>query len=921
MNHFCEEKCDRSSHDVKTLPLKNLDFRVNFYFEEFLIFTVQMHGNHMEIFRKAFLQISNILFEILALIHNITHGSNDTKTTENDHQKLKRLLEILIESQKMNVFLLKMNFENEIFVRFTQQKSCVSFNFGNCALSGLLPIIIDLLGFGNFEIQLLDDKDDNMTVCKTQNIFEYLDFFIMIDSHLEYNFYLKDPNSLEIKQLEMLWEKIITFERKKCDNILKINVNDCLTLKFGGKRGIEVMLREGYIFLIGIFLPLMSFLSKLPEGIVRKTYYSGRFIIQNIFELLSLFDFINSNGLPFYELKIDFQANQKITHKNYKTIWKKISQLKTKENKTYFEDINIDKIRVNFENFKIEKQKIRIFVDRTCSFENFVEIWTFLNEIPSEQIEKIGTQNIFIISKNLDFLWFLDSIVNSSIFHELTFIFSAPINFTARESKQIWKKIDSLPIKNKIQIYFEDILHICNPKITFLPNRKKLSLEIFLRIWNILEGIPTNQIKTDSIIITSNDTEFLKTLELVSNSKIPINCKFNVSHPNYTGDSDEDCLDLIKILKSINSLGNKQRIQIDFENSSSSLSIIPNNNNQWEIFLNKCQSDFFLSIIPVLKEFKIIFKSSISFDDVKTFQEFYPKFIAIAHFPFKIFEIFLDYENDFSFENYKCIWDFMNLKLSSIEEIVFDFWSFQHDTMKIDLKTFFDCNLPIFELLNFLSPKRIIMNLNNFDYFTCDQTLNFSSKSVYLEFSDYSWVTNQPNKFFSSFQQLKELTLIFSSNSIGSIDLNDLQILIPALINNMLINNQNLEVLKIKVEYPTFLSKILFSHQSLQNLLVLEMDLPHYEKSIAKIDEQFPFDNNLISLKFIGDKAVIIENSNFLEKFPFLTTLIFGNRKATHVSKYVQTRFRFVATGISLKRRLRKTFRKEIIEEILMKIY
>ena len=68
MNPFCEEICNKSLHVVKTLPLKNLDFRVNFYFEEFLIFTVQMHGNHMEIFRKAFLQISNILFEILDLL-------------------------------------------------------------------------------------------------------------------------------------------------------------------------------------------------------------------------------------------------------------------------------------------------------------------------------------------------------------------------------------------------------------------------------------------------------------------------------------------------------------------------------------------------------------------------------------------------------------------------------------------------------------------------------------------------------------------------------------------------------------------------------------------------------------------------------------------------------------------------------------
>ena len=74
--------------------------------------------------------------------------------------------------------------------------------------------------------------------------------------------------------------------------------------------------------------------------------------------------------------------------------------------------------------------------------------------------------------------------------------------------------------------------------------------------------------------------------------------------------------------------------------------------------------------------------------------------------------------------------------------------------------------------------------------------------------------------------------------------------------------------MKIKVDWPEFCFKNDFPPESAKNLIFLEIDC----HSIYFDIEKFPSENNLVSIQFIGSKQVI-ENSNFLEKFAFLTKL------------------------------------------------
>ena len=98
------------------------------------------------------------------------------------------------------------------------------------------------------------------------------------------------------------------------------------------------------------------------------------------------------------------------------------------------------------------------------------------------------------------------------------------------------------------------------------------------------------------------------------------------------------------------------------------------------------------------------------------------------------------------------------------------------------------------------------------------------------------------------------------------------------------------------------------------------MDFPSYHIFCARIYEQIPSQNNLVSLKFLGKNAIVLENSDFKKKFPYLTQLIYGEQYNLQVSECAQSRYRFVMKGWNLQRSLHRIFREEIVEEIFMKI-
>ena len=144
----------------------------------------------------------------------------------------------------------------------------------------------------------------------------------------------------------------------------------------------------------------------------------------------------------------------------------------------------------------------------------------------------------------------------------------------------------------------------------------------------------------------------------------------------------------------------------------------------------------------------------------------------------------------------------------------------------------------------------------------------------------------------------------------------------------MLNNSPQLRILKIKVDCQNIAFKIDFLSENLKNLCVLVMDLP-LRISCAKIHEQIPFKNHIVSLQFMGKNALAMEKLDFFKKFPYLTKYINGVQKQPHLSNCARVRSVFVMKARSvfvmkawnLKRNLRNFFRKDIIKEIFLKIY
>ena len=103
------------------------------------------------------------------------------------------------------------------------------------------------------------------------------------------------------------------------------------------------------------------------------------------------------------------------------------------------------------ENLSILNNKISITKTR-ISFENFITIWNFLEEIPLDQIQQIQNLELTIDTNNIDFLNFLDAIANSSISFDCTFIFLSQSSENALiEFQKIWLKMNFLSNKQRIQ--------------------------------------------------------------------------------------------------------------------------------------------------------------------------------------------------------------------------------------------------------------------------------------------------------------------------------------------------------------------------------------------------------------------------------------------------------------------------------------
>ena len=96
-------------------------------------------------------------------------------------------------------------------------KCKISFNFEKCMLKGLMPFIVDLLCRHNYEIKVLSS---NIIFDEIEKLCEYIYYFQKMDSPNEIKLFCFRKNNLEIKDLEVLWEKMNPFKS------LWININD-----------------------------------------------------------------------------------------------------------------------------------------------------------------------------------------------------------------------------------------------------------------------------------------------------------------------------------------------------------------------------------------------------------------------------------------------------------------------------------------------------------------------------------------------------------------------------------------------------------------------------------------------------------------------------------------------------------------------
>lgn len=94
---------------IQNLSLKNVDFSTEFYFEEILLCSINIHEGHMKIQINIFPKISQIFLQILALAHSLGLKFLQVKTQKkgpifNDLQEFKEIFEIYVTFNQKNDF-------------------------------------------------------------------------------------------------------------------------------------------------------------------------------------------------------------------------------------------------------------------------------------------------------------------------------------------------------------------------------------------------------------------------------------------------------------------------------------------------------------------------------------------------------------------------------------------------------------------------------------------------------------------------------------------------------------------------------------------------------------------------------------------------------------------------------------------------
>lgn len=639
------------------------------------------------------------------------------------------------------------------------------------------------------------------------------------------------------------------------------------------------------------FRRILTFLNENPKDYFQ---FKNKFMnIRNLVDLFYLLDLIaNSQILNYW--RINFYSPKKLTHENYSEIDKKLNQTQVEIN-FIFKGCIISKIDKNI-----------LIKNRDISFEDFIELWPFFSEIPSNRFP----QEMIIIAKNTEIMSFIDSLTNSSYQIEIRFKVYSPKDLTRKDFKEIWNKMSSLSAKQQIQIDFvNENLSILNNKISITKTR--ISFEKFITIWNFLEEDQILQIQNYEITIDANNLDFLNFLDAIANSPISFDCKFI-----FLSQSSKDALiDFQKIWLKMNSLSNKRKIQTNVHISQRSLlKIVPDNLNELCVLFLICSIEFFISVLSFLKEisptkFKFADKNSsfLLVFSVEEFNDFSLNFKTIANFPVNIR---LDPKTDLSFDDYEYMWESIHSKSSKIVEFFSDFWNFRRETMIIDfVKMSKHVLVPNSDLVNFISSKKPTISFTNCDPSTFNSSFKFSLEAVNLEIRNVCWLKQPLIHVFSQFENLYELSLYISVCAKEG--------LIEEFINFMLSRSKNLKILKMRAIEEISIN---FAPGSLENLYAIEMDFPGYERDPAHYLEELPSEHYLVSLKILGNCKKSKENLNFLKKFQYLTKLTYEPHNDHKISKSALFRLRFVISSWNLKRNLFLIFRKEIIEEIIMKL-
>ena len=217
------------------------------------------------------------------------------------------------------------------------------------------------------------------------------------------------------------------------------------------------------------FRRILTFLNEYPKYFQITNNFLN---IQNLVDLLCLLDLI-ANFQILTDCSIHFYSPNKVTHENYSEIFKKINKTQVEIN-FIFEGCIISKIDKN-----VSIKNGDIF------FEDFIELWPFFAEIPSNRLG----QEMIIIAKHTEILSFIDSITKSSFQIKIRFKFFSQKDFTRKDFKEIWNTMSSLSAPKQIQIDFViENFNILNNKISITETR--ISFENFITIFFFLGRNP-----------------------------------------------------------------------------------------------------------------------------------------------------------------------------------------------------------------------------------------------------------------------------------------------------------------------------------------------------------------------------------------------------------------------------------------------